>query len=348
MREWLNGLEVYPFRLDEWEEDMYLDTKVTGTPELKFIPFDENGETIYKGEGSIQFTSYNIWKYKEFNNKGQFLPNDGKGQESENNRYYDTNYKLSNSNGISYKIQIKFTVLSDLLKRQLILGNYKNSSNALNIELQNGMLRVYPFGANTEVFPINVQQDLIVNITRNNNIRECNIILNGNELFFEPDAEYNNGNQTLRLFNDHRATNSFTVINGLQIEEIAVYKNGILDYLLTSWCGLYNNTIAFPFNTKFKKSNIENSYVKVQVDESILYIDSTHPSWDSSDIATWDSKTGIVKIGDKIIPPKDIKTGAQYILGNPIATIRPRQERDSDIIELSPNIISISGKSLYY
>ena len=54
MREWLNGLEVYPFRLDEWEEDMYLDAKVTGTPELKFIPFDgENGETIYKGEGSI-------------------------------------------------------------------------------------------------------------------------------------------------------------------------------------------------------------------------------------------------------------------------------------------------------
>lgn len=121
-----------------------------------------------------------------------------------------------------------------------------------------------------------------------------------------------------------------------------------MDYLLTSWCGLYNNTITFPFNTKFKKSNIENNYVKVQVDNSILYIDSTYPSWDSSDIATWDSKTGIIKIGDKIIPPKDTKTGTQYILGNPIATISPRQERDSDTIELSPNIISISGKSLYY
>jgi hypothetical protein len=35
--------------------------KVTGSPAIKVIPFDENGNTIYKGEGNIQLTAY--WPY---------------------------------------------------------------------------------------------------------------------------------------------------------------------------------------------------------------------------------------------------------------------------------------------
>ena len=105
------------------------------------------------------------------------------------------------------------------------------------------------------------------------------------------------------------------------------------------------NTYPSFFKVQFFK--VPDTYTTVYVDNKTIKI--LNECWtSSSDIATWDSKTGIVKIGDKIIPPKDTKTGTQYIYGNPIATIRPRQERDSDIIELSPNIISISGKSLYY
>lgn len=52
------GLEE--LRFAERENVVYM-AKVTGSPAIKVIPFDENGDTIYKGEGNVQFTAY--WPY---------------------------------------------------------------------------------------------------------------------------------------------------------------------------------------------------------------------------------------------------------------------------------------------
>jgi hypothetical protein len=69
MKDWLNGTGIHELSFDERTEVKY-SAKVTGTPSLKFICFDENytvqegdvlvtkTRNIYKGEGTIQFTCY--------------------------------------------------------------------------------------------------------------------------------------------------------------------------------------------------------------------------------------------------------------------------------------------------
>lgn len=57
VRKWLNGKEIKELVFDEHPYKVY-SAKVTGTPQLKTICFDEGGERVYKGEGTIQFTCY--------------------------------------------------------------------------------------------------------------------------------------------------------------------------------------------------------------------------------------------------------------------------------------------------
>lgn len=57
MRQWLDGKGIYDLIFDEAPYKAY-SAKVTGTPQLKTICFSTNGERIYKGEGTIQFTCY--------------------------------------------------------------------------------------------------------------------------------------------------------------------------------------------------------------------------------------------------------------------------------------------------
>ena len=63
MRNWLDGREIHDLIFDEAPYKVY-SAKVTGTPQLKTICFDEYNEElemnqrIYKGEGTIQFTCY--------------------------------------------------------------------------------------------------------------------------------------------------------------------------------------------------------------------------------------------------------------------------------------------------
>jgi phage-related protein len=67
MQAWLGDGEVHDliFDEDEYNEDgtkelnpITYSAKVTGKATLSFIPFDKQGKTIYKGEGSIIFTCY--------------------------------------------------------------------------------------------------------------------------------------------------------------------------------------------------------------------------------------------------------------------------------------------------
>lgn len=80
MKQWFNGTEIHELSFDERTEVKY-SAKVTGTPQLKIICFEEeytvstgSGEDIvietkkrnvYKGEGTIQFTCYFPFGYAE-------------------------------------------------------------------------------------------------------------------------------------------------------------------------------------------------------------------------------------------------------------------------------------------
>lgn len=60
-----HGKELKELCFAERENVVYM-AKVTGSPAMKVIPFDENGNTIYKGEGNIQLTAY--WPYAKDKN----------------------------------------------------------------------------------------------------------------------------------------------------------------------------------------------------------------------------------------------------------------------------------------
>lgn len=64
MKDWLSGTEIGELSFDERTEVKY-SAKVTGTPQLKVVCFDKNGQNIYKGEGTIQFTCYFPFGYGE-------------------------------------------------------------------------------------------------------------------------------------------------------------------------------------------------------------------------------------------------------------------------------------------
>lgn len=56
---WLGDKKIHTLQLSEWvNEGRWYPVKVTSQVILKHIPFEEDGELVYKGEGSIQFTCY--------------------------------------------------------------------------------------------------------------------------------------------------------------------------------------------------------------------------------------------------------------------------------------------------
>lgn len=58
MRGWLDGKGIHDLVFDEHPYKVY-SAKVTGMPQLKTLCFDdEDGQRMYKGEGTIQFTCY--------------------------------------------------------------------------------------------------------------------------------------------------------------------------------------------------------------------------------------------------------------------------------------------------
>lgn len=59
-RQFCNGKELGDLIFDENPYKVYK-AKITGTPQLKYICFDKDGQRVYKGEGTIQFTAY--WPY---------------------------------------------------------------------------------------------------------------------------------------------------------------------------------------------------------------------------------------------------------------------------------------------
>ena len=60
MKQWLNGKEIGDLWFSEAPYKVYT-AKPTGTPNIKSLCFEIDGQRVYKGEGSIQFVAY--WPY---------------------------------------------------------------------------------------------------------------------------------------------------------------------------------------------------------------------------------------------------------------------------------------------
>ena len=60
LKAWLNGKEMGDLWFSETPYKVYT-AKPTGQATIKAIPFEKNGQRIYKGEGSVSFTAY--WPY---------------------------------------------------------------------------------------------------------------------------------------------------------------------------------------------------------------------------------------------------------------------------------------------
>lgn len=97
MRTWLGGKGIYDLIFDEAPYKVY-SAKVTGTPQLKTICFDQEGERVYKGEGTIQFTCYYPFAHTPKLTKSN---KDGKVLNNYNTTYYSNKSEWAAASGLT-------------------------------------------------------------------------------------------------------------------------------------------------------------------------------------------------------------------------------------------------------
>ena len=96
MRNWLSCKTEAAFRFDEDRESQYHMVVVTGTPKLNYLGFeDEDGKTVYKGDGSVQFTAYDTTRWGETFTHTQFA---------------DPDFSFENAGDLPMPVQIRVQV----------------------------------------------------------------------------------------------------------------------------------------------------------------------------------------------------------------------------------------------
>ena len=98
MRNWLNGKEIRDLIFDECPYKVY-SAKVTGTPQLKTLCFEINGQREYRGEGTIQFTCYYPFAHTPTTKSGE----DGRSLENYLEEDYPTKSGWSEGAGMLEK-----------------------------------------------------------------------------------------------------------------------------------------------------------------------------------------------------------------------------------------------------
>ena len=157
LREWRNfcsNKEQSDLIFDEKPYKVYK-AKITGAPSLKVIPFDENGQRIYKGEGSIEFTCYEPYAHtpdtntklseklaanKKFNGDGRAL-----------NSYYNILYPSKNQWAAASGLQNTYTPGSNYGDIPAPFVYSKVGQIGKNTEIQ--------IGPNTLGLKIKIEQD---------------------------------------------------------------------------------------------------------------------------------------------------------------------------------------------
>lgn len=128
MRQVFNGKDIGPLIFDELPYKQYI-VKVQNPPQLKYICFYENGQRVYKGEGTIQFVCYEPYarsvkkfldQYSNYN-KSEWSASSGLRSSTESSKFmYDiecvpkgvdgSKWFLFNAGDVSTDIIIYFSI----------------------------------------------------------------------------------------------------------------------------------------------------------------------------------------------------------------------------------------------
>lgn len=102
LRQWLNAKDMGELIFDEAPYKAYT-VKIQSPPRLKFICFNENGQRIYKGEGTIQFISYFPYAksvHKYLDQFGEIYTNKSEWKDASRMKSTKGSYDIINSNQI--------------------------------------------------------------------------------------------------------------------------------------------------------------------------------------------------------------------------------------------------------
>lgn len=120
LKECFDGKEVHEFIFDEYPYKAYL-ARVSNGPTINYIPFEEEGVTVYKGEGKISFICYQpyaqtpskLWSVIETtNNDGKRVKNwnyieaDGRRLSSYSEEAYSNKQEWAVASGLGENIYI--------------------------------------------------------------------------------------------------------------------------------------------------------------------------------------------------------------------------------------------------
>lgn len=113
LKKTFHGKELKELCFAERENVVYM-AKVTGSPAIKVIPFDDGSNgTIYKGEGNIQLTAY--WPYardKESIPQSGTISNNSISFALDNNGDLSTHFKITATGGTFSQIDISGVTIS--------------------------------------------------------------------------------------------------------------------------------------------------------------------------------------------------------------------------------------------
>lgn len=147
LKQVLSNTEPQDLIFDETPYKVYK-VKINGTPNLKYICFEENGERIYKGEGTLNFIAYfpyarSRFKYEEkynlynipewdfiYNNKNEWIEASGIEGKTVNGVEKDTVNKEDNRLLNLYNpgdIETSFTLTFNYLSTDSSIGDIKIS-----------------------------------------------------------------------------------------------------------------------------------------------------------------------------------------------------------------------------
>lgn len=122
VRKWLKGDNIHDLIFDESPYKVY-SAKVTGTPSLKTICFEVEGQRVYKGEGSVIFTCYYPFAHTPNVKKSGF---DGRSSQ---------NYTLMN-----YPTKDQWLAASGLPTKHMDGNNYGEIESPFIFRMEQGIL----------------------------------------------------------------------------------------------------------------------------------------------------------------------------------------------------------------
>ena len=138
MKRWLDGKTLGDLWFEEEPYKVYT-AKVTGTPTIKYIPFETNANTrVYRGEGSVQFTAY--WPYAHTPDKVE-----SSGGTKVDGKLFSSYSSFRNKNqweaasGLSATSSVTLKNPGDLPAPFIVS---KSGTTAANTELQVGTLKI--------------------------------------------------------------------------------------------------------------------------------------------------------------------------------------------------------------